>query len=747
MMTTETAPIDSNGAEALQIAFQIDQSYEFSAPKFFDFINGESEDEIKKAELWFEVALSHAPSPFIPRIKTGRTAVNLESVSDFNPSKQIEKESETHPEIPQDPTPDLISANGDSGSLSVATPNGNNNNKENLMVNSSKNPGGEACTPKAQMISAKGSARPTSSKDQTGLKKTANPSASRSKNQKQFAGVKSSDVSAKKNMGSMDFAQANQAIKKQKLEEGRSRPILDIKSRILPHKSKPNSAISGDLSESIVKGSKDERSGIMSRRKVYVRDPFVSMAEMVKKFQSKTRELELSHDDASSMKQGKQRLTLTRPKEPQLETAFRARPVKVKSTAELEEEMIANLPKFKARPLNKKILEAPSLPAIPRSTPQPTDFQEFHLKTMERAHQHSSIPSSTDSSSCQNNNNQGKVHKLTEARTPRLETAMRFRPTKVKSSQELEQEELEKMPKFKARPLNRRIFESRGAIGVFCNQKRQLTVPQEFHFATDERMPMPPAPKDVTHLFDKLSLNSEPSREKQLPRITTPNPFHLHTEERGHEKEKKLAEELIRKEWEEERSRIPRAKPYPYTTDYPVIPPKPEPKECTKPEAFQLESLVRHEEEMQRQMAERVRMEREEAEMRMFRAQPILKDDPIPVPEKMRTPLTQVQGFQLQVDRRAVDREEFDKKIKEKEMMYKRLREEYETAKMEEEEKAVKQMRRTMVPHARPLPSFANPFIPQKSSKETTKAKSPKLLVVKRNERRLPAATAAHMMR
>lgn len=56
------------------------------------------------------------------------------------------------------------------------------------------------------------------------------------------------------------------------------------------------------------------------------------------------------------------------------------------------------------------------------------------------------------------------------------------------------------------------------------------------------------------------------------------------------------------------------------------IPPKPEPKQCTKPEPFQLESLVRHEEEMQREMEERQRKEEEEARMRNFKAQPVLKE-------------------------------------------------------------------------------------------------------------------------
>lgn len=49
---------DSSGATARMI----DEIYEFSAPRFFDFIKGESEEETREAELWFETALSYAPS-------------------------------------------------------------------------------------------------------------------------------------------------------------------------------------------------------------------------------------------------------------------------------------------------------------------------------------------------------------------------------------------------------------------------------------------------------------------------------------------------------------------------------------------------------------------------------------------------------------------------------------------------------------------------------------------------------------
>ncbi|KAJ6834847.1 protein TPX2 [Iris pallida] len=94
--------------------------------------------------------------------------------------------------------------------------------------------------------------------------------------------------------------------------------------------------------------------------------------------------------------------------------------------------------------------------------------------------------------------------------------------------------------------------------------------------------------------------------ENDIPRLTVPNSFHLHTEERGLGKERQFLVQILEKQIEDEKARVPKANPYPYTTDYPVIPPKPQPKQCTKPEAFQLESLVRHEEKMQRKQENKV---------------------------------------------------------------------------------------------------------------------------------------------
>ncbi|KAJ6420445.1 hypothetical protein OIU84_027894 [Salix udensis] len=737
----------------------VDEAYEFSAPKFYDFVKGESDEESRNAELWFDVTESYAPSPFMPRIKTGRS-FKVETLCDFSQADQLHKVAESSDSkssdsnsqsevMPPPPAPidtgkeektsdeenkensanlvNAISAGevtcGKAKKVGFACAEGNGRSTSSVQTEntdckeSSKN---EAyCTPKPSMSSRNRGLLTDSKKNQSArhiASLVKNPSLLKPKSQSQSSQVKGikpasvkKDPNVKNVAGTTNLAQENQAIKKQKLDGGRSRQILNAKPpQPLTHKSKLGlSSDSSNLCSSVANKMKKEE------RKVYVREqaapgPFVSTAEMMKKFESNTRGLPLSHlnnsishDGPSSVIQRKPKLTLTRPKEPEFYTAQRVRSVHIKSSAEIEEEMMAKIPKFKARPLNKKILEAATLPALPRSTPQPPEFLEFHLETAARANQNAESTSvaSTDVS---HQSNLWKPHHLTEPKTPVLHTSLRARPERVKSSLELEKEELEKIPKFKARPLNKKIFESKGAMGIFCHAKKQVTVPQEFHFATNERIPSQAA---VADMFDKLSLMSEPILDNPIPRKTQPNPFHLHTEERGAEKERKLFMELVQKQMEEERARVPRANPYPYTTDYPVVPPRPEPKPCTKTRTFPIGEFI-------------------------------LKEDPIPVPERARKPLTQIQQFNLHADQRAVERAEFDHKVKEKEMMYKRYREESDTARMMEEEKALKQLRRTMVPHARPVPNFNHPFCPQKSSKEATKAKSPNLRVLKRRERR-----------
>ncbi|ESQ44573.1 hypothetical protein EUTSA_v10003404mg [Eutrema salsugineum] len=727
----------------------IDESYEFTAPQWYDFLNEETKRDKQQSELWFDSAKCYAHSPSIPRIKA-RRSFKVESMCNFSEEedKHLKAKESSEPQ-PGDTFSNLTNKEEDCTSkasnknydkkqntteiqehdsfLDEDDVNEETDNKENIPPSQT-----QVYTPKPLMSNTK--------KHQTATK---NRSVLMPINQSQSSQARGTNHKIMKRetkniAGTSNLVQENQAIKRQKLDEGKSRQMFNPKPTTLPHKTKQGLVnTSFSLCPSVTKKTRTEN------RKVYVREqvtPFVSTAELMKKFQTSTRDLSLPHASTCLAQNQSRPTTLTRPKEPEFVTSQRIRPMRLKSTSEREEEMLAKMPKFKARPLNKKILAAPGLAAPQRSTPHPPEFREFHLETMARASQHAETYSvvSMDMSK----KNDWTPH-LTEPKSPLLQTMLRARPITAKTSAEIEQEELEKVPKFKARPLNKKIFESKGEMGIFCSTKKHKTLPQEFHFVTDERISRP---NSVIDMFDKLSLNSEPCREKPLQRNTTPNPFLLRTEERGAEKQKKFVRDVMHSQIEAEKIRTPKATPYPYTTDYPVFPPKPEPKQCTKPEPFHLESLARHEEEMRKEMEERMRMEREEAQRRIFRAQPVIIEDPIPVPEKVRKPLTEIQEFNLHVDHRAVERADFDHKIKEKEMMYKRYREETEAAKMVEEERALKQLRRTMVPHARPVPNFNNPFLPQKSNKETTKPKSPKLRVIRRIERRtMMASSSTHM--
>uniref|UniRef100_A0A804MR82 TPX2 central domain-containing protein n=1 Tax=Zea mays TaxID=4577 RepID=A0A804MR82_MAIZE len=480
----------------------IDEAYEFSAPRFFDFVVEETEEAVRAAESWFEAARSHAPSPFNPRIKESRAEVKLAVLCDFaqaeEPAPEVNKQKEPADEMSGPPAaqeerdespPSLeflsatdLSVKSDGGSTSTLkmqtrypAPPTNVAPASSTCDSSSVNT--DARTPKMQVNMCR--AGPTAAS--TNVKRSV-----------MIKGGRDLVGTGKAATAGAEIAQENQAVKRQKLDDGRARQILNVKTKVLPHKAR------ADLAGSEMRRSHEDM------RSAKEADPYVSAAELVKKFESGTRELSIthsrcrSHEDAASQRSLRRpKLMLTRPKEPDFQTSQRVRTVKVKSSAEIEEEMLAKIPKFRARPFNKTIAEAPSFPPLPRRTPQIPEFNEFHLKTMERASRYADTCSEV---SCADTiQSQNKTLKSRQAKPPQLHTAMRARPPSVKSFQELELEELEKAPKFKAKPLNKRILESKGDIGVFFHPKSQVTAPKKFHFSTDVRL----GPPSVADLFDK----------------------------------------------------------------------------------------------------------------------------------------------------------------------------------------------------------------------------------------------------
>ncbi|KAG2427523.1 hypothetical protein HYH02_014569 [Chlamydomonas schloesseri] len=76
---------------------------------------------------------------------------------------------------------------------------------------------------------------------------------------------------------------------------------------------------------------------------------------------------------------------------------------------------------------------------------------------------------------------------ITEAKEPKLLTNARSRPPVFKPREVAEAEAMAAMPQFRASTLNPLVLHSSGLIGVPKVEKRELTLPQPFHFISDDR--------------------------------------------------------------------------------------------------------------------------------------------------------------------------------------------------------------------------------------------------------------------
>ncbi|KAK6250487.1 hypothetical protein SCA6_004492 [Theobroma cacao] len=175
---------------------------------------------------------------------------------------------------------------------------------------------------------------------------------------------------------------------------------------------------------------------------------------------------------------------VTIPRELELQTARRAQRRRSKIKTESDENAKSHAHFFKALPLNRKILEAPSLPLPKKSLPQRPEFQLFHLRTSERARQHAS----------------NSAMKL-----PNYISTSRNEKTGLRSFNSvnaLKEEKFEAVNKFKACPLNKKIMSSIGQTGVL---QKETTAPMEFKILANRRLPDEPP----IELLNKLSLSSE----------------------------------------------------------------------------------------------------------------------------------------------------------------------------------------------------------------------------------------------
>jgi targeting protein for Xklp2 len=293
---------------------------------------------------------------------------------------------------------------------------------------------------------------------------------------------------------------------------------------------------------------------------------------------------------------------------------------------------------------------------------------------------------------CSKANNLGPK-KLTVPHAPHLsEAGCRFRH--VESTEEREAREMAAIPKFKARPVNRKMLESAGELGVPTVAKKAVTeakaptfqsdarlkryhqaqpaaaeqkkAPRKVHYTGETTVPVSPHLSKSTRHRNPVVAAADEAPQKARPawtgELVEPKPFMLQSDIRGAQKQAELEARIRRAREKEMAAHGVHAAGVSMAVEHVSVPVQPEPVKLTSPKPFKLHGELLHEVEQSR--LERLKREEaeEQAAARRFKAQPAPKSlvhASIPAkPEP--APLTEPREFHLHVVSRAEARAEFD---------------------------------------------------------------------------------------
>ncbi|KAL4458132.1 hypothetical protein ABPG75_012997 [Micractinium tetrahymenae] len=303
---------------------------------------------------------------------------------------------------------------------------------------------------------------------------------------------------------------------------------------------------------------------------------------------------------------------------------------------------------------------------------------------------------------------------LTVPQSPRFATKQRVRPPRFKPREVVEAEEMAAMPKFKARPVNKRILHDRsGHLGVPHVDVKPPTVPAPFALRTDQRAAehagsagagyhagssaaATSAGADGIFVFaatggegGRVTRSKAAAKKARQSgwtgQLTQPEPFQLATDARGAAK-RSAATEAQHEEQARPSKRARRSVaqgPFQLATDA----------RGTAEEA-RLEGIRRQQEEQARRNAE-------------FKALPLncaalagAWKPPAVVPPSLTIP----QEVALHSDARAERRRAFDEAVAAKQAEQETERQQAQALQAVAEEEEVRQLRKRMVPKALPLP-------------------------------------------
>ncbi|NWZ56912.1 TPX2B protein, partial [Haliaeetus albicilla] len=416
---------------------------------------------------------------------------------------------------------------------------------------------------------------------------------------------------------------------------------------------------------------------------------YVSLAEQVEAFQKRTPSryhLRSRKSDEGPVPGKLVKARLTNPKTPVLLTKQRFRPVTCKTTAELEAEEMEKIQqyKFKARELDPKIFEGgpllPKKPAVKELT-QPIGFE--------------------------------------------LEIEKRIQERESKKQQEEEHFE------FHSRPCPTKILED--IVGVPEKKVLPVTVPKSPAFTLKSRTRMPgrdeEKEKEVVPVIKAnpmphYGVPFKPKMPEQRHVEVCPFSFDARDRERQIQKEKKI-EELQKEE-------VPKFKalPLPYF-DHVKLPEK-KVKNPTQPEPFNLQIDERGVAKLQswkQQLKEDLKRQKEAA---CFKARPntVVYQEPF-VPKKENKLLSESlsgsivpESFELATEKRAKERQEFEKRLAAIEAVRERHQEQVRQQQEEREKEEVAKLRQELVHKANPIRKYRSVEV-KPSDQPLTTPKSP----------------------
>ncbi|XP_062247867.1 targeting protein for Xklp2-like isoform X2 [Platichthys flesus] len=419
-----------------------------------------------------------------------------------------------------------------------------------------------------------------------------------------------------------------------------------------------------------------------NKRKVEGSGAYVPMAQQIEQYQKRTPDRyhlrsRQSQERGPHPVKGDQ-LKLTQPHTPHLITRQRSRPTTLKSSAELEAEEVDQLHKFKfkALELNKKLLEGAEHLKKP-AVKEPTVPEGFELQIEKR------------------------LQERQISKNP---------------------EEEERPHTFKSQPLPKRILE--GVVGVPERKVLHPTVPESPAFALKKRVRVD---RKVEEVKQPSPIKAPPVPHFGLP-FQPRLPEHHHVEvcpfsfdERERERRAMKEKRLEEKSNEE----VPQFKAQPLPDFESVHLPEKKKLEATKPEPFRLlldergsvknsrwELMVKEEQKQQEEAA-------------TFKARPntVIHKEPFQ-PKKPERAAAAVEKFELSTERRARERQEYERLVSEKEALRELMEEEQRREEEQRQKEEITSLRQEQVHKAQPVKHF-KPLLVKKSDVPLTVPHSP----------------------